>query len=268
MNNMHIKTVAGMAGLAAVMMISPLLAAGHEAAVASKGPSTNVAWTIEQVRFVAQGDKNRGAQLSKDLFCASCHGDAGIAPSANWPSLAGQRAEYTFKMLKDYKEGKRKDSHAAEIMVAEAQLVTDQDMADLAQFYASFPLPTLTDESKYAELMQATRAATDPFPTLPGGGITYDKAASKLAVPLVTRGDGKRLLAPCQSCHVSNGEGQATDTPALAGQAPEYFIKTMQEYKTGARHNDVYSRMRLIAKVLTDEEIVQLAHYYAGLTAK
>lgn len=267
MNNKHIKTVVGMAGFAAAMMISPLFAAGHEAAVASKGPSTNVAWTAEQVRFVAQGDKTRGAQLHQDLFCVSCHGNAGIAPSANWPSLAGQRAEYTFKMLKDYKDGKRKGSHAAEIMTAEGQMVTDQGMADLAQFYASFALPTLMDESKYDELLQATRGATDPFPTLPGG-IAFEPALGEKANTLVRRGDGKRLLAPCQSCHVSNGEGQATDTPALAGQSPEYFIKTMQDYKTGARKNDVYSRMRLIAKVLTDEEIVQLAHYYAGLTAK
>jgi len=244
MSNMRIKTVAGMSAVVAALMMSQLFAAGHEAAVASKGPSTNVAWTAAQVRFVAQGDKSRGAQLHQDLFCASCHGNAGIAPSANWPSLAGQRAEYTFKMLKDYKDGKRKGSHAAEIMTAEGQMVSDQDMADLAQFYASFDLPPLPE------------------------GVTFDAAKGEQITYMVRRGDGKRLLAPCQSCHVSNGEGQATDTPALAGQSPEYFIKTMQDYKTGARKNDVYSRMRLIAKVLTDEEIVQLAHYYAGLTAK
>lgn len=244
MNNTHIKTVVGMVGLAAAMMISPVFAAGHEAAVASKGSSTNVAWTAEQVRFVAHGDKTRGAQLHQDLFCVSCHGNAGIAPSANWPSLAGQRAEYTFKMLKDYKEGKRKGSRAAEIMTAQGQMVSDQDMADLAQFYASFDLPSLPE------------------------GVTFDASLGEQITHMVRRGDGKRLLAPCQSCHVSNGEGQATDTPALAGQTPEYFIRTMQDYKTGTRSNDVYSRMRLIAKVLTDEEIVQLAHYYAGMTAK
>ena len=87
MNNTHIKAVVGMVGLAAAMMISPAFAAGHEVAVAGKGPSSNVAWTAEQVRFVAQGDKNRGAQLHQDLFCVSCHGNAGIAPSANWHRL-------------------------------------------------------------------------------------------------------------------------------------------------------------------------------------
>ena len=244
MNNTHIKSIVGMAGLVAAMLMSPVFAAGHEAVASVKGPSTNVAWTADLVRFVAQGDKNRGAQLHQDLFCVSCHGNAGIAPSGNWPSLAGQRAEYTFKMLKDYKDGKRKGSHAAEIMTAEGQMVSDQDMADLAQFYASFDLPKLPD------------------------GVSFDPAAADKISYLIRRGDGKRLLAPCQSCHGSDGAGAVTDTPALAGQTPEYFIKTMQDYKTGVRKNDVYSRMRLIAQVLTDEEIELLAHYYAGMTAK
>ncbi len=244
MSNMYIKTVTGMSVVVAALMMSPVFAAEHGVTTAPKGSSSNVAWTAEMVEFVAKGDKNRGGQLNQDLFCASCHGQVGIAPSANWPSLAGQRAEYTFKMLKDYKEGKRKGSHSAEIMTATSQLVSDQDMADLAQFYASFTLP--------------------PLPV----GVSFDAAVGAQSKSIVTRGDGKRLVAPCQSCHVANGEGQETDTPALAGQTPDYFIKTMQEYKTGARSSDVYSRMRLIAKVLTDEEIVQMAHYYAGLTAK
>ncbi|MEW6445163.1 MAG: c-type cytochrome [Pseudomonadota bacterium] len=240
---MKIKAVANMAALGAVLLAAPAMAADH-GAHAAMGPSSNVAWTAEQMRFVAQGDKVRGGQLNRELFCASCHGDAGIAQSGNWPSLAGQRAEYTFKMLKDYKDGKRSGSHTAEIMNKVAQLMSDQDMADLAQFYASFELPGL--------------------PT----GVSFDAAKAEGAKAVVKRGDGLRLLAPCQSCHGPSGEGAVTDTPALAGQTPEYFIKTMQEYKSGARASDVYSRMRLIAKTLTDEEIVQMANYYAGMTAK
>ncbi len=237
------KIIVHAAAAATALLAAPLMAAGHGGEQAS-GPSTHVAWTAEQMRFVASGDAGRGGLLNRQMFCASCHGDAGIAQSGNWPSLAGQRAEYTFKMLKDYKDGKRHGSQAAEIMVRVAQQLSDQDMADLAQFYASFKLPTL------------------PV------GVSFDPALAEQAKPVVMRGDGKRLLAPCQSCHGPNGEGSVTDTPALAGQVPEYFIKTMHEYKSGARSNDVYSRMRLIAHSLSDEEIVQMAHYYAGLTAR
>ena len=238
------KIVMSLAAVGAALMVSQGVAAEHGAGAAAKGPSTNVAWTPEQLRLVASGDKNRGGQLNRDMFCASCHGDQGVAPTGNWPSLAGQRAEYTFKMLKDYKDGKRHGSATAEIMVQVAQQLSDQDMADLAQFYASFKLP--------------------PLPV----GVSFDAAKADQAKAVVTRGDGKRLVAPCQACHGPNGEGAVTDTPALAGMPPEYFIKTMHEYKSGARANDVYSRMRLIAKTLSDEEINQMAHYYAGMTAK
>ena len=244
MNNSTIKTVVGVAGLAAAMMMTQVMASEHGAAAAGKVPSTNVAWTADMVRFVANGDKDRGAKLSQGMFCASCHGNAGIAPSANWPSMAGQRAEYTFKMLKDYKDGKRMATNTADPMVALSKMMSEQDMADLAQFYANFDLPELPK------------------------GVSFDAAQGAEVKPIIARGDGKRLIAPCQSCHSSGGEGAATDTPALAGQTPDYFIKTMHEYKSGTRHNDVYARMRVIAQALTDEEIVQMANYYAGMTAK
>jgi cytochrome c553 len=37
------------------------------------------------------------------------------------------------------------------------------------------------------------------------------------------------------------------------------------EYKNGQRHNDVYSRMRLIAQQLSEDEINELALYYQQL---
>ncbi len=244
MNMTTMKTFAAAVGVTATLLMTQGVAAEHGEAAKAGGASSNVAWTADLVRFVAQGDKNRGAKLNVDMFCASCHGNAGIAPSANWPSLAGQRAEYTFKMLKDYKDGKRMATNTSDPMVALAKMMSDQDMADLAQFYASFPLP--------------------PLPH----GVTFDAALAEKSKPVIKRGDGQRLVAPCQSCHGSNGEGAVTDTPSLAGQTPDYFIKTMREYKDGTRHNDIYARMRLIAKTLSDEEIVQMANYYAGMTAK
>jgi len=221
-----------------------ITANAHETKTAAVGPSTNVAWTAEMMRFVAKGDLGNGARLNAEAFCASCHGHAGIAPSPNWPSTAGQRAEYTFKMLKDYKEGKRTGTAHNQLMQLAVMPLSDQDMADLAKYYASFPLPSL------------------PV------GVTHDAAKAKDASKMIVRGDGSRFIAPCQSCHGSKGEGAITDTPALAGMPPEYFIKTMQEYRDGIRTNDVFSRMRLIAKELSDAEIEAMAHYYAGMTAK
>ena len=55
------------------------------------------------------------------------------------------------------------------------------------------------------------------------------------------------------------------DTPRLAGQEEEYLKKTLLAYKSGARANDIYSRMRLIASKLSDLEIEQLAKYYSTL---
>jgi cytochrome c553 len=53
--------------------------------------------------------------------------------------------------------------------------------------------------------------------------------------------------------------------PALAGQQADYFARTLLDYKNGQRHNDIYSRMRLIAQQLSDEEIKELAQYYQQL---
>lgn len=227
-------------------MLTTLLAATVYAmpVMAQDAPSTNIAWTQAEIRFVAQGDIQRGKELNQRAYCVSCHGETGISPSANWPSLAGQRAEYTFKMLKDYQDKKRTGTAHNQLMYMATQQLNDQDMADLARFYASQPLPKLPS------------------------GITYDVDKAKAASNLIVRGDGMRFIAPCQSCHGIKGEGAITDTPALAGMPPDYFIATMKEYRNGTRHNDVYARMRLITKELTDVEIENLAHYYAGLTAK
>lgn len=122
------------------------------------------------------------------------------------------------------------------MMAGLAKPLADQDMVDLAAFYAAQPLP------------KTKRAEADSGNETPG---------------LVNRGDGKRLLAPCAACHGRTGEGSIVDVPALAGQQAGYFSSTMQAYKGGKRNNDIYRRMRLIAQQLTDQEIKVLADYYA-----
>lgn len=46
-------------------------------------------------------------------------------------------------------------------------------------------------------------------------------------------------------------------------QTHVYLAAQMRAFRSGERTNDVYQRMRAIAVKLTDEEIDQLAQYYA-----
>jgi cytochrome c553 len=198
-------------------------------------PSSNVAWTSEIRALVASGDYAGGEKLAAQ--CASCHGATGISSSAAYPSLAGQLATYIFKQLKDYQDGKRADNA---VMTAIVAGLSEQNMVDLAAFYAAQSLPPANSENS-------------------GGDV---------ARKLVSKGDGKRLIPPCASCHGASGEGKIVNYPALAGQMSRYISQTMHNYKNGQRANDVYSRMRLIAAKLNEPEIKALADYYASLESR
>jgi cytochrome c553 len=65
--------------------------------------------------------------------CASCHGPQGITTMANTPNIAGQPEMYAAQQLRDYRSKKR--AHA--VMQVIAQPLTDEEIANLAAFYAS-----------------------------------------------------------------------------------------------------------------------------------
>jgi cytochrome c553 len=49
--------------------------------------------------------------------------------------------------------------------------------------------------------------------------------------------------------------------PKIGGQGTAYIVKTLQDYKTGARKHPT---MRGIAATLSDQDMADLAAYYAG----
>lgn len=65
----------------------------------------------------------------------------------------------------------------------------------------------------------------------------------------------------CAACHAPDGNSVITLNPKLAGQHPEYLQKQLTEFKSGKRANAVMSGM---ASALSDEEIKDLAAYFAG----
>lgn len=79
----------------------------------------------------AAGDAHAGKE--KSAPCAACHGADGNSATPQFPTLAGQHADYIAQALQDYKLGKRNNV----IMAGFAANLSQQDREDLAAYYAS-----------------------------------------------------------------------------------------------------------------------------------
>ncbi|NND44669.1 MAG: cytochrome c [Xanthomonadales bacterium] len=73
------------------------------------------------------------AGKSKSATCVACHGAEGVSVNPMWPDLAGQKELYLAKQLKDFRDGRRNDP----VMGPMAKSLSDEDIADLAAYYAS-----------------------------------------------------------------------------------------------------------------------------------
>ena len=84
--------------------------------------------------FAAGGDAAAGRK--KANACAVCHGPMGLSVNPGAPHLAGQPAIYLVEQMKDYRSGKRVNP----VMAVIAKPLTDQEIADLAAWYASIEI--------------------------------------------------------------------------------------------------------------------------------
>lgn len=86
---------------------------------------------------IAQAGGDAAAGKEKNSMCIGCHGIDGYRtafPSAyHVPKIGGQHEEYLVKSLQGYRDGTR--SHPS--MTALAKSLSDQDIKDLAAFYAN-----------------------------------------------------------------------------------------------------------------------------------
>jgi cytochrome c553 len=82
----------------------------------------------------AEGDKAAGRKLI--YTCNGCHGVPGYAnayPNYPVPRIAGQNEQYIVNALHEYKSGER--THPT--MMAQAQSLSDKDIADIAAYLSS-----------------------------------------------------------------------------------------------------------------------------------
>ncbi|MBU2923782.1 cytochrome c [Colwellia sp. 4_MG-2023] len=87
--------------------------------------------TVLMASPVFAGDAAAGK--GKSMVCAACHGAEGVSAIPIYPNLAGQKEAYLAKQLTDFKSGKRDEP----TMKGMAAALSDEDIADLAAYYAS-----------------------------------------------------------------------------------------------------------------------------------
>ena len=192
-------------------------------------PTTNVAWSTGLLGKLSQPTPASSAVAAG---CAGCHGERGIAPNRQYPDLAGQSAVAIYKQLHDFKSGSRVNP----IMSATVQPLSEEQILDVSAYFAA-----------------GTRTIVEPSST---------HVSEENVVRLVERGDPARGLPACNACHGSNSGGPI-ETPALSRQSNEYLASQLRAFKSGARRNDIYTRMRSVAAKLTEREVDALADFYS-----
>jgi cytochrome c553 len=179
---------------------------------------------VPLARSFSGGDVGHGGTLA--LRCTMCHGARGVSAS-DVPNLAGQYPEVIAKQMGDYRDGQRR--HA--LMQALAAGLQEQDVRDLAAFYAQLPRPSPVE-------------AHVPEPSL------------------VHVGDPMRNIAPCASCH--GGIDHKAGSPWLEGMPEAYLAEQLREFANGTRRNDAHGVMRNVARQMKPAEIAAVSAYYAS----
>ncbi len=91
-------------------------------------------------------------------------------------------------------------------------------------------------------------------------------AAEPAAAPKPDAKKGEAIASGvCSACHTSDGSRGAPANPILQGQHPQYLVKQLTEFKSGARANPV---MKGFASALSEEDMRNVAAFYAGKRAK
>lgn len=181
---------------------------------------------------IADGSVEAGA--TKAAVCLACHGPNGNSSNPEWPNLAGQGERYLIEQLTLFRDGKRINP----VMMPLAMSLSDQDIADLAAYYA---------------VQKPVGLEADP---------SFWEAGQKL----YRGGDIARNVPACIACHGPVGRGNVpAGYPLLRSQHSVYTQKQLTDYAAGARPGHNAEIMSTIAKRLTAEEIRDVASYIQGM---
>ena len=159
--------------------------------------------------------------------CLACHGERGQSTTANVPSLGGQQPSYTVTQLFLFREGLRTAAPMNEM----AKGLSDDDLRSMGDYLATLPAP--------------------PPPADKGDPARLDKARELV------------LENHCNICHKADFAGQDT-VPRLADQREDYLLKSLRDYKSGARHGYDPAMAQTLEPV-PEVQLAEFAYYLAHL---
>jgi cytochrome c553 len=201
--------------------------------------SLTLGWTSIGFAATAHPEGDAAAGKNESVACGACHGADGNSASP-FPKLADQGEKYLYKQLLDVRDGFR----SVPTMVGQLDGKTDQDLADIAAYFAA---------------QERSGGHTDPE-LLALGSKIY-----RAGIP-------DRNVAACIACHSPTGKGNApAGFPSLAGQHAQYVADQLRAYRKGyddatGRTNDGDAMiMRTTAFGLSDKEIEAVSSYVSGL---
>lgn len=178
------------------------------------------------------GNAETGA--TKAAVCLACHGMNGNSTNGEWPNLAGQHATYTAEQLRYFRSGKRNNP----VMQPMAAGLSDQDIDDLAAYYAAQAPAGLEADPSYWEAGQKLYRGGNPQTNVPA----------------------------CIACHGPVGRGNwPARYPLVQAQHAVYAQKQLNDYAAGLRPGEHAKIMEAIAKRMTPEEIRSVSSYMQGM---
>lgn len=180
---------------------------------------------------------NIEAGKGKTQTCVACHGPDGNSTVPNWPKIAGQYENYLVKQLREFRLGEKGPRYEPSMYGMVANL-SDQDIADLAAYYAS----------EKQTLGKANSALVEVGQRIYRGGNV------------------KTGVTACLACHGPEGLGnEAAKFPKLSGQHATYIDLQLHAFRDGKRKNSPNEMMESISHRLSDDEIKAVSSYIEGL---
>lgn len=193
-----------------------------------------------EYRRLAAGDANvsaSGPEVVRSL-CWRCHGVDGTGRGpGSFPSLAGQRAAYTYASLRAFKDRSRFSG----IMSGVASGLDDATMREVARYYEGLPLRR--------------------------SGAPGDSASLAQGASIVSVGSPEREIPPCAECHGQPGAQPKNPAyPRLASQHGEYLrrqLELLKERRRGGTAN--VSLMHAFVDRLQPGDIRDVTAYFSAL---